>query len=360
MNEYFVAWWNLENLFSEFDDPARSQWLQRYVGRELEGWTTEILQRKLDQLAAVIRRMNDGQGPDLLGVCEVENESVLRRLIQAVGLPSRQYDIVHHNSCDKRGIDVAYIYDTQRFSIKPDEIFHHIIQKRTATRDLLQVNFYTRPENNVLICIGNHWPARVGGVLESEPYRMLAGETLSYWMTRIHEVFADRAVEEGRVPTPSRAVPPSVLVMGDFNDEPFNRALTHYALAERVERKVKSRRSTKPYLLNLMWPLMGSGHRTHVYDGSPGMLDQFMVNRGMLDEESPISLARVTIAGREVPFVGIIKFAEMVHATGSSAGGPRRFGRPAKPHQFNRDGFSDHFPIAIKVLERTGDEAGTG
>lgn len=356
MNEYFVAWWNVENLFARVDDPDRHPWLQRYLGRELAGWTDELLNRKLEQLGSVIRRMNDGQGPDLLGVCEVENEAVLRRLLEAVDLPHRQYDVVHHNSGDKRGIDVAFIFDSQRFAIDPNEIFHHIIQKRTATRDLLQVNFYTKPENNLLICIGNHWPSRVGGMLESEPYRMLAGETLSYWMTRIHEIFAERYVEQGKASSISEAVPPPVLVMGDFNDEPFNRALTHYALGERVERKVKSRRSRNPYLLNLMWPLMGSGHRTHVFDGNPNMLDQFLVNRGMLDADSPIELARITISGQHVPYVGIVKFEDMITGSGSDAGTPRRFGRPAKPSQFDPDGFSDHFPIAIKVLERTAAE----
>lgn len=354
MNEYFVAWWNLENLFAEVNHPERHPWLQRYLGRELAGWTTEVLDRKLTQLASVIQRMNDGLGPDLLGVCEVENELVLRRLLATLNLPNRQYDVVHHNSGDKRGIDVAFIFDSQRFSIDPNEIFHHIIQKRTATRDLLQVNFYTKPENNLLICIGNHWPARVGGSLESEPYRMLAGETLSYWMTRIQDIFAERDIEAGRVSSKAAAVPPPVLVMGDFNDEPFNRALTHYALAERVERKVRSRRSQKPYLLNLMWPLMGSGRLTYVYDGTPHILDQFLVNRGVLDKSNPIQLSRITLSGKQVPYVGIMSFDDTVQQSGSHVGSPRRFGRPAKSSQFDPDGFSDHFPIAMKLHEQTG------
>lgn len=349
MSEYFIAWWNLENLFAEVDHD-RHPWLQRYLGHELAGWDREILDRKVTQLASVIRRMNDGRGPDLMGVCEVENESVLRRLLAAIDLPDRQYDVVHHNSPDKRGIDVAFIYDRTRFSIRPDEVFHHVIQKRTATRDLLQVNFYTRPQNNLLICIGNHWPARIGGTLDSEPYRMLAAETLSYWMTRIQDIFAERAVAQGRADSRSSAVPPPVLVMGDFNDEPLNRALTHYALAERVERKVKSRRSRKPYLLNLMWPLMGSGQMTYVFDGTPHILDQFLVNRGMLDAESPLELARVRVSGEEVPYVGIVKFEDTTES--GNPRGPKRFGRPAKPSQFDPDGYSDHFPIAMKLIEK--------
>ena len=151
MNEYFVAWWNLENLFAAEDDPERHPWLQRHLGKELSGWNADVLQTKLDNLASVITRMNDGLGPDLLGVCEVENRAVLAQLVDKIQLPNRQYEVVHHNSQDKRGIDVAFIYDSNQFRVNASEVFHHVIQKRTATRDLFQVNFYTRSENNLLI-----------------------------------------------------------------------------------------------------------------------------------------------------------------------------------------------------------------
>ena len=319
--------------------------------RELAGWSEDILANKISNLASVIMRMNDSQGPDLLGVCEVENRRVLSQLVQAIDLPERNYEVVHHNSSDKRGIDVAFVYDANRLRVNPSEIFHHIIQKRTATRDLLQVNFYTKPQDNLLICIGNHWPSRAGGVLESAPYRMLAGETLSYWMKRIHEIYAERDLDEGKVDRLSQALPPPVLVMGDFNDEPFDRSMTDYALALRDERRVRSRRSRNPYLLNLMWPLMGSGHFTHEYNGSPNMIDQFLVNRGMLDSESTIKLARISMTGKQLPFVGIVKFIDMVSDRGVRKDAPRRFGRPSK--YFDPEGFSDHFPIAIKLLENS-------
>jgi len=352
MNEYFIAWWNVENLFSVENDPDRHEWLERYLGSELAGWDRAVVSAKISQLASVITRMNDGLGPDLLGVCEVENLSVLEQLVDGINLPKRIYRVVHHDSDDKRGVDVAFIYDSNRFKTKASEVFNHIIQKRTATRDLFQVNFYTKPLGNLLICIGNHWPARLGGVLESEPYRILAAETLSYWMTRIHHIFGEQAVAEGRAESVRKAVPPPVLVMGDFNDEPFDRAVTDYALAVRVERKVRSRRTIKPYLLNLMWPLMGSGHVTMMYDGQPVMADHMMVNRGLLDADSPLGLSRIKMADRLVPHVGIIKFEDMVVESGNNRHGPRRFGRPAS-RSFDMTGFSDHFPIAIKLAEKS-------
>ena len=77
--EYFIAWWNVENLFDVYDSPHRPAWLQRALNSELRGWDENILNSKLDQLCKVIVAMNDGAGPDLLGVCEVENEAVFTK-----------------------------------------------------------------------------------------------------------------------------------------------------------------------------------------------------------------------------------------------------------------------------------------
>ena len=87
---YHVAWWNLENLFDHRDAP-RTEKLQRAIGSDLAHWTPELRDRKIAQLAAIIRQFGGGSGPDLLGVCEVENATVLQRLVtrvEALKLPS--------------------------------------------------------------------------------------------------------------------------------------------------------------------------------------------------------------------------------------------------------------------------------
>jgi len=330
MNEYFVAWWNVENLFSPEDYPDRSDKLKRTLGNELKGWTEDVLNKKLAQLASIIKKMNDGHGPDLLGVCEVENRAVLDLLVAALGGLDRQYKVIHADTKDARGIDVAFLYDSSRFRTKASEIFSHFILRRNATRDLVQVSFYTKPKGNRLVCIGNHWPSRSGGELESEPYRIGAAETLSYWHERILEVFQEDEVE------------PSILVMGDFNDEPFNRSLVEYALAERVERRVVSKKSQNPYLLNLMWPLMGKGVGTHYYEGVPNMLDQLLVNRAMLRSEGVLRVRPESVE--------ILSFPEMLVSSGANKGSPRRFSRPSES-SFDETGFSDHLPIAVRVVE---------
>jgi endonuclease/exonuclease/phosphatase family metal-dependent hydrolase len=329
MTEYFVAWWNVENLFSVEDDPNRIPWLAEKLKGELKGWTRTVLDKKLAQLAKVISSMNGGLGPDLLGVCEVENKAVLDQLVAALKPLGRAYKVVHHDTSDQRGIDVAFLYDLARFTTKAKEVFSHTVLRRTGTRDLFQASFYTKPNKNRLVVIGNHWPARSEGQYESEPYRMLAGETLSYWLERIREVLKQQATDPE----------PAVLVMGDFNDEPFNRSMTEYALGQRTDRLVKSKRAESPYLLNLTWPLMATGGATHVFGSERTMLDQMLANRGFFSDESPW---RVKDNSTE-----IVLFPDHLDRNQS----PRRFGRPSSRSSFDETGFSDHLPVACRIVE---------
>lgn len=320
MTEYNIAFWNVENLFDVENSPRRSEKLQRTLARELDGWTTDILDRKISQLASIIRQMNGGRGPDLLGVCEIENEYVLGLLVNALGALGRTYGIVHFDTSDNRGIDVAFIYDTAHFTA--EKKFSHFIVKRTATRDLLQVNFRTST-GKLLVVIGNHWPARSGGQYESEPFRIIAGETLGYFHERIRQVQNNDDV--------------AVLAMGDFNDEPFNRSITEYAQGEQIRTKVTKAHSAK--FLNLMWPSLGQGIGTHYFDNHASILDQFLVSKGLLTGNSQITVMPDSVE--------IIRFPEMVRQGEYPA--PIRFGRPSS--DLNLEGFSDHFPISLKIKE---------
>jgi predicted extracellular nuclease len=319
--EYYFAWWNLENLFDLHDSANRPAWLQRKLNSELIGWNADVLNSKLDQLARVIKRLNDDNGPDLLGVCEVENKTVLEKLLAKIDTPNRKYTIVHSDTGDQRGIDVAFIYDSKLFR-KPykSHVFNHVVLKRNATRDILQVNFKTRGSQPLdFVVIGNHWPSKLGGDLASEPYRMIAAETLSYWLERIPEKF-------------DKEVP--VVVMGDFNDEPFNRSITDYALALKDSSKVRSRRTRRPLLFNLMWEIQEDGVGRHYHD-EWSMLDQMMVNRAMLGNGAGLTLVPNSC--------GIYRTEDML-----KRGKPRRFGRPSSK-SFDVEGYSDHLPIYIRI-----------
>ena len=320
MPSYYVAFWNVENLFDVDGSPERPEWLQRALARELAGWNAEVLALKINQLARIIRQMNGGAGPDVLGVCEVENARVLQQLIDALDLPGRDYEVAHADTLDQRGIDVAILFDRTLFDKR--EQFSQVILKRNATRDLFQVTLGIKASGRELILIGNHWPARSAGIYESEPYRILAAETLAYWHERIMDIKGDDM---------------PVLAMGDFNDEPFNRSLTEYALSTMQAAKVLNARS--PRFFNLMWPLHGQRLGTHYFDNFANLLDQFLVSRPLLERRAPVRV--------DVESVRIEAFPEMVGRGDYPV--PRRFGRPSSG--FDPTGFSDHYPISVVLHE---------
>ena len=321
---YNVAWWNVENLFDHRDAP-RTEKLQRAIGGDLVNWTQQLRDRKIDQLASIIRQLGGGLGPDLLGVCEVENATVLQMLVNRVQtLTGRNYVFAHFDTSDQRGIDIALIFRPELFAAPQGELFNHVVMRRTATREIFQVNFQTH-QGRTWAVFGNHWPSRSGGRFESEGYREIAGETLGYFHQRVLEVHGED--------TP-------VLAMGDFNDEPFDRSLVHHALSVQQSAKVLNAVS-RPLLLNMMWEAAGRREGSLYFDNMPNLLDQFLVNRNMLRANLPIRAVLGSAAIRAFPEMR--KSGDYPAPISFEGIGPNK---PA-----NQNGFSDHFPIEIQVTE---------
>lgn len=110
MPDLRIAWWNVESLFAHLDAPRPAE-LQSKVGGSLANWTVAARDRKIGRLASIIELMFNGAGPDILGVCEVENETVAQMLANQINIPGRSYRVVGHDSPDARGIDVLFLYD---------------------------------------------------------------------------------------------------------------------------------------------------------------------------------------------------------------------------------------------------------
>ena len=123
--------------------------------------------------------------------------------------------------------------------------------------------------------------------------------------------------------------------MGDFNDEPINRSIMKHALTINSRNHVL--RARKPKFYNLMWPMMANGLGTHYYSGVGSILDQMMVSKGLLR-------GRNTKLSVKLDSIKIENSSEMAHR-----GKPRRFGRPSKKSTYNKNGFSDHFPISVML-----------
>ena len=259
MRTYHIAWWNLENLFDEEDAVAlgrRTDKVFRAIKDDIAGWTPQLRDR------------------------EVENRFVADRVVERVNgaAGARSYAVVHADTGDARGIDVAFIYDDTLFQVPlplAESVFFHVVMRRNATREIVQVNFKTTTAAaRTWAVFGNHWPSRSGGQFESEGYRAIAGETLSYFHQRVLEVHGPQT---------------TVLATGDFNDEPFDTSLVRHALSTRQRTKVTNAREN-PLLWNLMWPDAGLPDGSFYFDNQPNMLDQFLVNKSMATGDAPIKV----------------------------------------------------------------------
>lgn len=345
MPDYLVAFWNVENLFGPENHLHRIPWVAKDLGSELDGWTPELYQTKLGQIAKIIQQMKEGIGPDILGVSEVEDNHVLADLVTTLVplLPNRNYGMVYATAdLSFRGIDTAFLFDKNLFTVNSDLVFNHFVMRRTGTRDILQATFKSMASGKEIVIMANHWPSRFGGAgaEASAGFRATAGETLAYWHKRIRE----------ETPAGNRT---PVLAIGDMNDDPWDRSLTINALATRERGDVERAKSERFY--NFTWeylltPATAHNGEERVLEGTlyfknnGNLFDQILANRPLLD--SDLSDFK-TVDGS----AGIIAFPEMVsHKKGE---GPIRFGLPKGDvgKNINTDGFSDHFPVGIVVSE---------
>ena len=206
-----IAYYNLENLFDTLDTPDKRD--AEYLPESEKNWDTEKYYTKLQNLSIVISKLGkelDPKGPALLGVSEIENRLVLEDLIRMPLLRPLNLGIVHYESPDKRGIDVALLYQKNRFEV---------IDSRSARLSIPdKEDFYTRDQ---LVVTGNldgekfhvlvnHWPSRSGGEKRSRPLRNAAADLSRSLVDSIFAAEKD----------------PNIIVMGDFNDDPINESLS--------------------------------------------------------------------------------------------------------------------------------------
>lgn len=339
MTEHFIAFWNIENLFAYEGFPEREPWIAEKNAKDLAGWTRQLFERKLEQLARIIVQMNNAAGPDILGVCEVENKFVIDQLVAVLNAqrPGRSYVTAHADSTkDQRGIDTAFIFDSRRYQTDPDALFSHFVMRRTGTRDITQVTFTTE-KGNELVALCNHWPSRSGGHwTESQGFRMTAGETLSYWHERIREVKGESI---------------AVIAMGDMNDGPADQSLTVHANAARERDDIENAQSARFY--NLSWNYLRQMtvnkagrprllYGTIYFNGNADVFDQILVSRPMLG--SGVFTVQEDTARIEA-------FPEMVSSTKSDGPIPFGLSRGNAAKNVNVDGYSDHFPVSVVVTE---------
>jgi predicted extracellular nuclease len=206
---YSVAFYNVENLFDTQDDPHVND--NEFLPKGVKFWNQERYNAKLLRIADVLSTLGDEDGPEFIGLCEIENRGVLEDLIKTEKLKGRGYAIVHYESPDPRGIDVAFLYKASVFKVKMSKTYmvQTSDQEGKGSRDILLVHG-TVAKQPVTFLI-NHWPSRVGGQSKSEGKRILAAE------------IARRAVDSIQLQVKNG----TVFLMGDLNDDPTDSSVLH-------------------------------------------------------------------------------------------------------------------------------------
>jgi len=257
-----VMFYNLENLFDTIDDPKTDDRI--FLPDADRQWNTEKYKTKLSQIARVISEGAEGL-PMIVGLCEVENASVLDDLIAEPALQNGHYKYVHFDSPDERGIDVALLYNDKLFNLKKSSAIKvHLEQNDTIdfTRDILAVAGTIRGSDEVLQFFVNHWPSRSEGEMQSAWKRQAAAATLK------------QAVDSAR----NALKDPLIIIMGDLNDTPFDvsTATTLGAVPEGTDASTSG-------LVNLMANDQQTGLGSYNYKGNWQGLDQIIVSTNLLD-----------------------------------------------------------------------------
>jgi predicted extracellular nuclease len=254
------AFYNLENLFDPADDPAITG-DNEFTPNGRAHWNEERLERKLENIARAIRSMDEHRGPDLIGLCEVENRRVLE-LLRDEFLPAGAYAIVHADSHDDRGIDVALLYRPAVMQLVGYRMHNVVLGEGfRPTRDIMEATF--RRDQHRFTVLVNHWPSRSEGREQSEPKRIAAAQAAAAIIDSLYRV--DPAAD--------------IVLMGDLNDEPFNTSVKDVLDAYAYDGN-----PFHHHMMNTAAPVaevdtIGS----YFYRGDWNLLDQIMVSRGVLD-----------------------------------------------------------------------------
>jgi len=322
---YFVScvgFYNLENLFDTIADPDTTKILQTdFTPKGEHHWTSEKYHIKINNMAKVISQIGTDVTPDglvCLGVAEIENQTVLNDLVNNPQIKNRNYQIVHYESPDKRGIDVAFLYNPSYFKVISSKTFTLKIPDNPDffTRDQLLVNGTLNGE--LIHVIVAHWPSRRGGEKRSRPMREAAADLARSIIDSLQNVEPNA----------------KVIFMGDLNDDPVNSSLKKHLKTEAKQENVSDKT-----LFNPMESLYNKGIGTLGYRDVWDLFDQIVLSKPFLGKDYS-SLKYYTAKVYNKPY--------MKQTEGRYKGYPKR--------TFAGDtflaGYSDHFPVYIFLIKQ--------
>ncbi len=315
-----IAFYNLENLFDTINNPDVID--EEYTPTGTQNWTSEKYKKKLQNLSRVINELGTSdqqkEGPVVMGASEIENRGVLEDLIKQPLIINKDYGIVHFDSPDKRGIDVALLYQKKHF--KPTSYINVPLiiydqsdkTKRIYTRDQLLVTGMLDGEEMHFIV--NHWPSRSGGEKKSSPNREAAGRLNRRIIDSLYKINPNA----------------KIITMGDLNDGPLNNSV-------KVELQAKAKKEdTKQFgMYNPMEEMSNKGIGTLAYRDAWDLFDQMILSEPLI---------RKDYTSYRFWKAGVYNKPFLTQTTGQYKGYPLR-------NSNGQVGFSDHFPVYLYLIK---------
>ncbi|MBT7494820.1 MAG: hypothetical protein HN665_00095 [Candidatus Marinimicrobia bacterium] len=294
-----IGFWNGENLFDTDDDPNTNDEEFAIGGRK--NVTREIYNLKIKQSAEVLADLK----ADVVGICEVEHQWVLEDLNDAY--PQRDYEIIHYESPDNRGIDNALLYDPNKLKVISSRAILNSLPKGGNTRDILYVKGEYADE--IIHIFINHWPSNYGGREKAIPKRAATATLISKEISAI--LLNDAGAE--------------IILLGDFNEDPD-------------EMNVQSLKTVG--LSSLMEPMLGQPKTgTYVYRGKDLFYDQIIVHESLKDARG------LAIDPESVYILDLPKYRQQ---EGDYAHYPFRFWAGNNL----LGGFSDHLAVRVNIIKK--------
>jgi exonuclease III len=315
-----IAFYNLENLFDTENDPQTFDDDYTPTGKYL--WTEKKYKSKLNNISTVISQIGkdlSGKPPIIIGVCEIENRKVLEDLIAQKLLEPYSYGIIHVDSPDRRGIDVALLYRKEMFTPTNYKNFELVLYddkettRRVYTRDQLLVSGILDDEKIHLII--NHWPSRRGGEARSRSKRIKAAQL-------------NRSIIDSLFSKDPYA---KIITMGDFNDDPTNLSIKKYLKTMNM----KNRPSFKS-LFNPMEKMHSRGIGSLAWRDGWNLFDQIILSS---------ELTKTDFSSYRYYKAGVYNKSYLTQMEGRYKKYPYRFSTDSQ------DGYSDHFPVYIHLIK---------
>jgi len=315
-----IAFYNLENLFDTENDTLIND--EEFLPEGKRSWTEVRYNEKLDNMAFVISKLGTDitpYGASILGVSEIENRKVLEDLVQHPLLLERNYKIVHFDSPDKRGIDVALLYQDKHFIVEKSEAIPlnlSSLGSKRPTRDILYVEGLLDGEKMHFMV--NHWPSRGGGEKKTKAYRNQGARVVKAVVDSLTGLDLDS----------------KIFVIGDLNDDPTSESIKSILRA-----KSKKTDVTAGGIFNPMADFYRRGIGSNAYRDAWSLFDQILITSGLLPKDQEGYFHYKTIIFNK-------KF--LIQKNGKYSGYPYRTFSGSE----YIGGYSDHFPVFVYLAKK--------